>query len=325
MANICTNTLYFNFDDKAKAAAFADIIREAEKKQAENDTPGCYYPWLGYIPIVCGAPYHKNERGYTVLGDATHPAPDYGCRGEIVYLDCVGDTVIVDVDTAWEPAFGAFAVALEHIGLPFKDGAFEGVDVSYYSSEPGFELYAASDTDTAEGDCHVDFMMEHEPGDDGEYRSSYDCDKQELLEKIAKAAGTTPDDKNLIEKYELALSDGRVRISLRVPSMEFVKKLFLPDIPKLQYTVHINGVVTGDCYGSYDECFAPFKKKYPEIETLREGITKIMAEYRKLGYDFNIYADYGVSLNITDFTICDWLFWTRRMDVGFRKRGCITF
>lgn len=336
MANTCNTTLWFNFDDERMSERFYDIFRLAgklaeEKKSKRYGRPELFYGnEMAFLLVVCGCEYGEDKDGNAFLKNT----PDFRYRGSISYYGRNGRRVMVQTETAWETMTGVFAVMLEHIGLPFKDGQFEGVDVRYYGEEPGCMYYTTSDADFAEGDIHVNFSIDSDNGisedtkdtfdsenaDENEvhYHSEYNGRKAELLGSMAIACGADVSDKNLIEKYEMSLSDGTAGVSLYLPGLDY-----LSDRPELlkDVTGLISWIAPGQC-GSFSgtgsinfsyqvniKDMTELMKKHidPSIETLRQGAEIIMKKYEAV----RLYVTYDAGLAITDIDICDWLTWAQ--------------
>lgn len=160
MPNWCYSGYKFKFSDEEQAKKFAAVIERAEKVKTDGQDFG--YGWLGNILIACGYPYNveKNDpsdRGILRLGNEKMPAPDYRYRGSISYYDRYESEVEVQTETAWNAMPGVFGSALLNTGFRFntKTSSFDGVDVRWWSEEPGNCVYCGSDAETCGGDIRV--------------------------------------------------------------------------------------------------------------------------------------------------------------------------
>lgn len=242
MPNWCSSVYQIQFDNAEDAQKCLDFLDRATA-ETERNTKGQGFGtmWLGNLLLEAGYPYHYktmnagsvNERTEIEIGDESHPV-NFRYRGEVSYYDGDDDTVTIDTETAWAPMPEAIAVMLTALGHRIgEDGQFEGLTVQWYSEEPGCEYYAASDSEIAEGDCHVYFQSEGCPDDkvidifgsenedsDGEsFYSDFTTEKADLYKQMSDYLGVPAETPYLVQLFEQkSSSDGEVYLTVDAPS-----------------------------------------------------------------------------------------------------------
>ena len=161
MPNWCFSTYSFQFNNEKMAEKFENLLKKATDSSNPRNLKGQDFgsTWMGNILIACGYPVsYKTDSAWgeqVIIGDDEHKAPLYDYRGSISYFDRSGDTVTVDLETAWEPMPGVLATALYSIGLTFSEGMFDDVTIKWSSEEPGCEYFGGSDSEYCDGDIRA--------------------------------------------------------------------------------------------------------------------------------------------------------------------------
>lgn len=184
MPNWCFSNYSFQFDDERMAEKFEELLKKATDSSNPVNLKGQGFGsnWLGNILIVCGYPVsYKTDSAWgeqVIIGDDEHKAPLYDYRGSISYFGRSGDTVTVDLETAWAPMPGVLATALYSIGLTFSEGMFDDVTIQWSSEEPGCGYFGGSDSEYCDGDirAYAEIPMELY-NDDEKLREVFDLEE----------------------------------------------------------------------------------------------------------------------------------------------------
>lgn len=339
MPNWCSSVYQIQFDNVNDAQKCRDFLDRATAETERNTLgQGFGTMWLGNLLLEAGYPYRYktvnagsvNERKEIEIGDKDHPI-NFRYRGEISYYDYADDVVTIDTETAWAPMPEAIAVMLTALGHRMgEDGQFEGLTVQWYSEEPGCEYYAASDSEIAEGDCHVYFQSEGYPDDkaieifesdnedsDGEnFYSDFTTTKADLLKQMADYLGVPAEAPDLIQLFEQKISsDGMAYVNIDIPSEDRLAELSEADKKDVVDTVSwladdaepkiISGTVNRLTFSDdIDEFISKVNRhEGTDVKTVAEcaDIIKSRHEHIRLYYSFD------AEINIIDFEFSDWL------------------
>lgn len=124
MPNWCLTNISINCDnDKALKELYGKIEQWTSKNYMDNGF-GCN--WLGNV--VLGAKIGTVD---------TDIKTDVRCRGDIGYLDCNDNQIVIQTDTAWEPMLKVWLKVIEKY-LP-------EAELIYDAYETGCELYVTND------------------------------------------------------------------------------------------------------------------------------------------------------------------------------------
>lgn len=124
MPNWCYTDIHINYDDEQKLKAFSEQIERWMKTPALPDVT--WSNWLGNIILNAGI-------GTVDTGKST----DLRCRGNVTYLEFMGDYICIDTETAWAP--------MMLMWQKLVDKYLPDAEITYCAEECGCELYWTND------------------------------------------------------------------------------------------------------------------------------------------------------------------------------------
>lgn len=126
MANICDTTYVFRGSEK-DIKELGDFLIKVTKKEEENakKEKRTAYQWVGNLLQEMG--WYDEKTTY--------------CRGEIIFLDCGTDNIVMDVESAWG--------RIPEIELAIAD-FFPDIEVYFLEEEFGCGIYCTNDFDGVE-------------------------------------------------------------------------------------------------------------------------------------------------------------------------------
>ena len=178
MPNWCITYITINHENEQKLKEFEEKLNSLMSKDYIENSFG--KTWLGNL---------VGNSGIGTIDE--NKVSDLKCRGEITYMENLGNQLVIYTETAWVPMLKLWQKLLEKY-LP--DG-----ELTYSAEECGCGIYCTNDP--AMLDCYLVDIWE-DVGIEGEYYCPGETEES-VIEMLQKLLGSDEEEINvLLEKFE---------------------------------------------------------------------------------------------------------------------------
>lgn len=190
MPNWCQTYITINHEDESKLKELESIISESIREDKNNDER-CKNNWLGNIVINTGI-------GTVNKGLDT----DLKCNGNITYMDCIDNQLIIYTETAWDPIL--------KIWVKLLDKYLPDAELVYNAEEIGMQLYVTNDSYLA-GKYNINSTLQL-------MNSKEDTDEKDIVLNVQKLLKS---DESNINKLLDEFKESELSNNIKINKWEF--------------------------------------------------------------------------------------------------------